>query len=133
MKSLSYLIATVIIIHFAPVCGAQQNCNPDPNKLITGVPYCEDLNYDTTATTNPDEINNAITPENDTEVNSPSTIYFQPQIYPYMPGPRPHNLYQPNNQYIVPSTPYGGNYQLLPNTTRPVEIPRPHSGTFRAY
>lgn len=126
---------------------AQQNCNPDHNTIITGVPYCSDVQVQTTKTIDPNKINNAIKIEDDTNGNINPNIYVYPNINPGPippgplppPGPYQNNMNRaPLNSNVNPNyyqnyntpqqVPYQNNnaLQYVPNTPQdevPVEIP----------
>ncbi|MEW5821082.1 MAG: hypothetical protein AB1782_12895 [Cyanobacteriota bacterium] len=136
MKKLLGFLFVSIFIQSILVCQAQENCNPDPNKLITGVPYCDDLNINTTKTENPDEINNAVDYQSNTTNSMPEAIIVDPYRYNpgITPGVIPPNigpLYEPD--YNPPVNMYSGTpLHMAPNTPndlRPLEIP--NSGTIQ--
>lgn len=137
MKRLLYFIIFATLLVFCLESKAEQQCNPDYNVVMTGVPYCNE-SADTSATTSdPNSINNAIDEDaqNENDTNSPQIIidpfrYQQPIIPRPYPPPiyyrNPDQNYRPNqgNQYN-PNV-QSNNYQYVPNTpldNLPIEIP----------
>ena len=132
-----------------PASLAQELCNPDPNKLITGIPYCEETGQTVLKTVPPDKIQNAIKKEKDSNFNFSTFVEVNPFIYgnrnnlqnnystqgqylnPYgSPYNAPQNYYPPNQGYLNPppqTSPYYDNrYQYVPNTpldSSPLIIP----------
>jgi hypothetical protein len=146
MKKLIVIMGTYLLLFLTPVTVAQEYCNPSPNTVSTGEPYCDSTGQVTTQTLPPDKINNALPPEPDSNVNFSTLINIDPWRYiPQTQGAAqgPMNIQPGGGQYLQQNQPYynqgqgylngpiqNNQYQLLPNSpldNRPLTIP--HSAT----
>lgn len=122
MKKLLSVVVLVFLFQLTSVCNAKENCNPDPNTLITGVPYCKETKQQTTSTSNPDKIINSVNKQSDTKVNIPFIINFNP--YPNNNIQQNPNL-PPNTatrQYNTPN-----NFNNNPNSSNYMNPPNPYN------
>ena len=113
MKKLIYMCIIVLLCLFGDVCLAEENCNPDYNKIITGVPYCKDAGTQSITTMQPDKIYNAQDYKHDTNLNKLPNVNVYTPYYP--PGSTsgsnmpPIQQSAPNYNYGYNSNPYQQN------------------------
>lgn len=108
-------------------CKAEQTCNPNYNSVITGMPYCKGIGTESLTTKDPDTINNAWKPDNNsTTINNPAIFYspFRPPMPPY--GGGNINTYQSSPSTLQQNYFDNASPQVVPNRpsdSLPLEIP----------
>lgn len=126
MKRLICFIILTTLIVISPEIQAEEQCNPDYNTVITGVPYCGESVKTSASTIKPDQINTAVEEDNnnnDVNVDSPVILVN--------PGYNRNQILPRSNYNSYPYTPNYNprNYQYVPNISKdplPLEIPRPY-------
>ncbi|MGD9580648.1 MAG: hypothetical protein AB7V50_04695 [Vampirovibrionia bacterium] len=115
MKKVFIVLFLGLLLMFNQLAYAEQNCNPDLNVIITGVPYCKSTGAESITTKKPDSIDNAFEPENNSTTIDRPIIYYSPLMNNSLRNPIIRQNYNNNlSPQMVPNN---------PSDSRPLEIP----------